>query len=405
MSYIFSRALVEAYLEASCSDSAPFALSNLNPIPQAYCSPDRMTAYSRLSRFGMTYAPLTDDRGAALLTWYLEASRARTFQPQEKAPALTAPAPGSGGKCTELSMRYDRNSHSWKTHLCLWAEDLPESSVILPKSGTMRNGLCWERTTWEPRTSGNASGYLHMIPTPTACNAPNKGSHSRGPQSLMDVASTGWMPGMMWPTATTKGLDGGSNSRKALLKKGVWIGTPTASGKKRSEKFREGNKLPNPHEFVEMFPSPLASDHKRRGPNSRQQGLSEFVRMFPTPQARDWKDSGSSQGNRKSPNLGTIASMYPTPRTKGMCGGTGSYQKMKDLEAKGIITPDERKQMTAGSGGQLNPTWVEWLMGWPLEWTALKPLATGKFLQWRQLHSGFCLADSKKERRESEACA
>lgn len=313
MSYIFSRALVEAYLEASCSDSAPFALSNLNPIPQAYCSPDRMTAYSRLSRFGMTYAPLTDDRGAALLTWYLEASRARTFQPQEKAPALTAPAPASGGKCTELSMRYDRNSHSWKTHLCLWDEDLPESSVILPKSGTMRNGLCWERTMWEPRTSESASGYL------------------------------------------------------------VWIGTPTASGKKRSEKLRVGNKLPNPYEFVEMFPSPLASDHKRRGPNSRQQGLPEFVRMF------------------------------PTPRTKGMCGGTGSFRKMKDLEAKGIISSEERRQMTAGSGGQLNPTWVEWLMGWPLEWTALKPLATDKYRLWQQLHSGFCLADSKKERRGMKA--
>ena len=405
MSYIFSRALVEEFLGANCSESEPSAPLNSNPTPQAYCSPARMTDYSRLSRFGMTYAPLTDDRGAALLTWYLEASRARTFQLREKAPALTAPAPGSGGKCTELSMRYDRNSHSWKTHLCLWAEDLPESSVILPKSGTMRNGLCWERTTWEPRTSGNASGYLHMIPTPTACNAPNKGSHSRGPQSLMDVASTGWMPGMMWPTATTKGLDGGSNSRKALLKKGVWIGTPTASGKKRSEKFREGNKLPNPHEFVEMFPSPLASDHKRRGPNSRQQGLSEFVRMFPTPQARDWKDSGSSQGNRKSPNLGTIASMYPTPRTKGMCGGTGSYQKMKDLEAKGIITPDERRQMTAGSGGQLNPMWVEWLMGWPLEWTALKPLGTDKYRLWRQLHSVFCSADSSVERRGHESRA
>ncbi len=342
MSDIFSRALVEEYLEASCSDSAPFAPSNSNLIPQAYCSPDRMTAYSRLSRFGMTYAPLTDDRGAALLTWYLEDFLARTFQPQEKAPALTAPAPASGEKCTELSMKYDRNSHSWKTHLCLWDEDLPESSVILPKSGTMRNGLCWERTMWEPRTSESASGYL------------------------------------------------------------VWIGTPTASGKKRSEKFRVGNKLPNPYEFVEMFPSPLASDHKRRGPNSRQQGLSEFVRMFPTPTSRDWKDSGSSQGNRKSPNLGTIASRFPTPRTKGMCGGTGSFQQLKSLETQGIISSEERRQMTAGSGGQLNPTWVEWLMGWPLEWTALKPLATGKFLQWRQLHSGFCLADSKKERRGNE---
>ena len=309
MSYIFSRALVEAYSEANCSASEPSAPSNSTPTPQAYCSPARMTDYSRLSRFGMTYAPLTDDRGAALLTWYLEASRARTFQPREKAPALTAPAPGSGGKCAELSMRYDRNSHSWKTHLCLWAEDLPESSVILPKSGTMRNGLCWERTTWEPRTSGNASGYLHMIPTPTACNAPNKGSNTRGPKSLMDVASTGWMPGMMFPT-------------------------PTAS-------------------------------------------------------------CGGKESNRKTgKKLITVVSQFPTPRTQGMCGGTGSFQKMKDLEAKGIITSDERRQMTAGSGGQLNPTWVEWLMGWPLEWTALKPLATDKFRQWRQLHSGFCSEDS-----------
>lgn len=219
MSYIFSRALVEEFLEANYSESEPSAPLNSNPTPQAYCSPARMTAYSRLSRYGMTYAPLTDDRGAALLTWYREAFRARTFQPQEKAPALTAPAPGSGGKCTELSMRYDRNSHSWKTHLCLWEEDLPESSVILPKSGTMRNGLCWERTTWEPHTSGNASGYLHMIPTPTACNAPNKGSHSRGPKSLLDVASTGWMPGMMWPTATTRGLDGGDEFPESLAEK------------------------------------------------------------------------------------------------------------------------------------------------------------------------------------------
>ena len=75
---------------------------------------------------------------------------------------------------------------------------------------------------------------------------------------------------------------------------------------------------------------------------------------------------------------------------------------MKDLEAKGIITPDERRQMTAGNGGQLNPTWVEWLMGWPLEWTALKPSAMGKYLLWRQLHSGFCSADSSMERRGYE---
>lgn len=395
MSYIFSQALVEEYLGASCSESAPFAPLSLNPTPQAYCSPDRMTAYSRLSRFGMTCAPLTDDRGAALLTWYLEASRARISARQEKEPVLMGSVPASGGKCTVLLARYDLNTSLWRTPQCSLLAGLDVFLGTWPRSGMMRNGWCWERTTWGPRTSENASGYLHMIPTPTACNAPNKGSHSRGPKSLLDVATTGWMPGMMWPPATTKDLDRGSNARKASLKRGVWIGTPTASGKNRSKKFREGNKLPNPYEFVEMFPSPLASDHKRRGPNSRQQGLSEFVRMFPTPAA----SCGGKEINRATgKKLITVVSQFPTPRTKGMCGGTGSFRKMKDLEAKGIISSEERRQMTAGSGGQLNPTWVEWLMGWPLEWTALKPLATDKYRLWRQLHSLFYSADFKMEK-------
>lgn len=37
----------------------------LEPYPQACCSPDKMTAYSRLSPVWVTYAPLTDDDGAA----------------------------------------------------------------------------------------------------------------------------------------------------------------------------------------------------------------------------------------------------------------------------------------------------------------------------------------------------
>jgi hypothetical protein len=38
-------------------------------------------------------------------------------------------------------------------------------------------------------------------------------------------------------------------------------------------------------------------------------------------------------------------------------------------------------------GGQLNPEWVEWLMGWPIGWTGLKPLAMDKFHLWQQQHS------------------
>lgn len=41
------------------------------------------------------------------------------------------------------------------------------------------------------------------------------------------------------------------------------------------------------------------------------------------------------------------------------------------------------------NGGRLNPTWVEWLMGWPLGWTDLKPLEMDKFQQWQQQHSDY----------------
>jgi hypothetical protein len=40
-------------------------------------------------------------------------------------------------------------------------------------------------------------------------------------------------------------------------------------------------------------------------------------------------------------------------------------------------------------GGQLNPTWVEWLMGWPIGWTDLKPLEMDKFQQWLRSHGEF----------------
>jgi hypothetical protein len=38
---------------------------------------------------------------------------------------------------------------------------------------------------------------------------------------------------------------------------------------------------------------------------------------------------------------------------------------------------------------QLNPAWIEWLMGWPIGWTDSKPLGMGKFRQWRRLHLQF----------------
>ena len=44
--------------------------------------------------------------------------------------------------------------------------------------------------------------------------------------------------------------------------------------------------------------------------------------------------------------------------------------------------PKDRQQ----PGGLLSPEWVEWLMGWPIGWTDLEVLETGRFQQWQRSH-------------------
>lgn len=106
---------------------------------------------------------------------------------------------------------------------------------------------------------------------------------------------------------------------------------------------------------------------------------------FATPQARDFRTGGADRWGdpARSRNLNDqVAAMWPTPRTKGMCGGTGAWEKLNDA-----TTHEEAKLMGAGNGGQLNPDWVELLMGWPLGWTRTvgsRPDMDG----WQGAHAG-----------------
>jgi hypothetical protein len=73
---------------------------------------------------------------------------------------------------------------------------------------------------------------------------------------------------------------------------------------------------------------------------------------------------------------------WPTPRaTDGTKGGPNQRGSKGDL-----MLPSAVAQSTSAAG-RLNPEWVEWLMGWPIGLTDLKPLATDRFQEWRQQHS------------------
>jgi hypothetical protein len=103
-----------------------------------------MMGFSRLSRFGMTFKLLTESRGEALLTLYLEGFPVRTSAQQEKARELTESDRACGEKWQGSFAKYDPDTHSLRTHQCSLLEDLTESCQTLPAWGLMRDGECWE---------------------------------------------------------------------------------------------------------------------------------------------------------------------------------------------------------------------------------------------------------------------
>ena len=276
MSYIFSRALVAEFSPASFLGTDASAPSNGSPTLKPCLWHDRTMEPSRLSRFGMTCAPLTDDRGAALLISFAEASRARTSAQQEAEAALMESGQASGEKWPASSVRYDPASSSWKTAHCLWDEDLPWSSVTLPTWGMTRSGFVYRHPTAERPISGTAAG---LWPTPNACKASEDVTLQCSGDGRLKPNKLGWAVAMRtWPTATA---------------------TATAS--------------------------------KGWSPNHNRAHTDDRL----------------------------------------------DYTVERESFQPGQTTPPMR----------LNPEWVEWLMGWPIGHTGLRPLETGKYREWLQQHS------------------
>jgi DNA (cytosine-5)-methyltransferase 1 len=109
---------------------------------------------------------------------------------------------------------------------------------------------------------------------------------------------------------------------------------------------------------------------------SGYRGIKEKLEKWPTPRAQDGPH-GPARGS-----LGDKA-RWPTPRAQ------DSYERSN---WKTIVDANEggKSQMTLTrklkyenkGGGQLNPDWVEWLMGWPIGWSSLEPMKELMWLSW-----------------------
>jgi len=167
MSWLYSQVLVGEYLGGNCSDGEQSAPLSGNPTQQAYCVPDKMKDFSRISRFGMTFKPLTESRGEELLTLYLEDFHAKTLVAPEKEQESKEKEAECGRNSQELLARYDPSTSLWRTAQCSLLEDLEQSLETWPRWGSMRNGACYPQPMLAQTTRERESGFWA---TPTRCD-------------------------------------------------------------------------------------------------------------------------------------------------------------------------------------------------------------------------------------------
>lgn len=345
--FTYSQEQGEGYLEIFCSDPILLEQLNLKSIKERFCSQDRRMVYCHSSLSGMMselLEPITrnaentlkDLKNFETNSLSQGDSLAKIYPLQEREKVLKERNQAYGLRCLESLGKYDRDTSSWRTPQCLLFEDSTESVETLPKWGMTLNGELWALTM----------PTLHTKEKDFGCGENFEGqSRARHIPTCQEVEHPN---AELTETGRRKSKNGKNTSHSLGLADAV--------------SHREDDGVMN---------------------------------SIPTPCARDYKGTSNeeslvySTGNRLNqlPNyvryiLEREKPSFPKPGTTGLSNGSGNCEKSKQLLQDGVISEEECRSFRAGNGGQLNPYWVEWLMGWPIGWTSLKPLRKKDFLSW-----------------------
>jgi hypothetical protein len=311
-----------------------------------------MPQYSAISEHSLVKGTPND-----IAEWLMQ------LRPDSHASRSVSPESAKGGatrgicglKQGNVFASYDLKSRSWKTSQgCLLTNTYSEFSETWPKSGMMQDGVCSVLMMSERHTEGNGHG---LWPTMRSNLTGNITPH-RCNDKFNNLESV--LARQMWPTPQAENFRGRGGNRKdemgldRMVK--MW---PTPKSSPSGPDFALMNRPGTGTDDLvtavarSTWPTPAATDGQRSGKmteNMTGQSLTQMVNSFPTPKSRDWK--GKTQRGTHAPMDGLCNTLDVT-------------------------------------GGQLNPTWVEWLMGWPLGWTDLRPLEMDKFREWLLVHGEY----------------
>jgi hypothetical protein len=272
------------------------------------------------------------------------ASPARTSPAPAREPGSTAPARVFGPSSPGSFASYDPATCSWRTS--------PPSSPGKGKDGTGRRSAEFSGTwpKWGTTRSGRGCP-LASSGHPTF----DSGSGSSPTREKMP---------------TPRSSDGERGGRGDLL---AYV--RTGKGSRRRE-------WPTPHGM------PKRGQRRRPGPSGNELGRevlhAEHEERIPTPTHADSRASRNSTARRRpgspKPHAGDtltdFVTLFPTPRAldaTGVRGRTPNRTAAANARAGRSLTDVAKAENPTG---QLNPTWVEWLMGFPTGWTVLPPSAT-----------------------------
>ena len=224
---------------------------------------------------------------------------------------------------------------SWRTYQLSFLPDTSDrSSVTWPRAGMIAAGIAYRHQPLAPITRGIGSGLSGGYPTPVC------------------------------------------NDTQQRFNTSPYLGAKPRPNLAAMAKFN-------------LWPTPMASDGSHGGPNQRDSSgrpaLSMAVRIWPTPTVTNASYTSEASKEKYGSGMTLIEAVrWATPTTRDWRSGKAS-EETHSYNSR----PLSEQVGKAESGGQLNPTWVEWLMGWPLGWGDLKPLGTDRFRQWLQQHGDY----------------
>ena len=332
--------------EASASDlSAPAASkpsrsarSSLTPVPYSPStgptSPaTTMSAPSQPMLFDETELPSMSSAAG---------SRARTFHSLENGLALKVRALVCGDSMPASLASYDPASSSWRTSQACFLSEWEPFSETWPRSGTMRRGTAYPLPPLAPLTDEIGSG---LLPTPNTMDG-------MGPRSAEAYERA-------------RKVGGCSNLKDYVIHR---LPTPTAKANMLAPSMQKWAAHRN------LIPTPRpCTDLRSSGANRTE--IMRALETWPTPRATDGSHGGrvTPRKSREGGNLieALSARQFATPTARDWRSEKASQETMDK----------NSRPLSEQVGGSLNPTWVEWLMGFPLEWTDLGASATRSSLR------------------------